>query len=147
MPNIRSKLHTRFFRRASAASEAPPPLPSDLQDQEEQQQDEQQEHPDQPSDPADPATGPTDFSSASSQLAPDASEDPKHQQRSHDAVKHDDQPACPETLGRSESLMSSSLVSYPSQTDAPELVLPEPAPDDTLAPLPSDPMSGSPIIE
>jgi osomolarity two-component system response regulator SSK1 len=43
--------------------------------------------------------------------------------------------------------MSSSLVSYPSQTDAPELVLQDPAPDDTLAPLPSDSKSTSPTIE
>jgi len=147
MPNIRSKLHTRFFRRTSAASEAPPPPTSDLDDQEQQQQDEQQEHSHQPSDPIDPAAGPTDRSSASSQLAPDALEDPKHQHQSRDAVKYDDQPPCPETTGRSESLMSSSLVSYPSQTDAPELVLQEPALDDTLAPLPSDSKSGSPTIE
>lgn len=145
MPNIRSKLHTRFFRRASAASEAPPP-PSDLPDQEQQQQDEQQEHSHHHSDPIDPAVGPTDHSSVSSQLAPDTPEDPKPNTILH-AVKHDDQPTCPETLGRSESLMSSSLVSYPSQTDGPELVLQEPTPDDTLAPLPSDSKSASPTIE
>src|SRR5579871_4555882 len=143
MPNIKSKLHTRFFRRASAASETPPP-PSNLPNQ--QQQEEQQEHTDQLSDPTDPTVGPTDHSSASSQLAPDTPEDPKPNTVLH-TVKHDDQPTCPETLGRSESLMSSSLVSYPSQTDAPELMLQEPTPDDTLAPLPSDPKPVSATIE
>lgn len=131
MPDLKTKIRSRLFRRASATAQAPLAASTSALDKQQQR------------DPSSP-----DLSQIAKQQDP----------QSGDSVKNEDQPPYPETLGRTESLMSgeqtlqNSTISYPSE--APDVMVQEPSPVnliDTVAPLPGDARAtterASPIVE